>query len=369
MSLKGSFRTMPISDLFDWIERRFVCGSLTVERGSVTRSFHFDSGYVTSASSDDPTEYLGQLLVRRGLVTEAALNEAFRVQADTGVLLGKILLMVGAIDEASLTSALELKIREAVCDAMSWQEGSFVFEPTPTSARTSAYEVTVNLREAIDAGRERAARWRKIHELIDSDETWLWIADPAARARLATEAGARALFDAVDRGLAVGQIVMEQSDTRFELMDRLCSLVEAGALAVDKRRARRLPTAEMSAEDLESAARGRARGGDKTGAFELVRKALDKEPDNPAVLKLYRELERAVFAELSRTLLSTFCVPKLLRSPGELDGLELDKAERYLTKRIDGRWDLLSLMRTSPLRQVEVLLTCKRLADRGIIAL
>ena len=32
---------------------------------------------------------------------------------------------------------------------------------------------------------------------------------------------------------------------------------------------------------------------------------------------------------------------------------ELSEAERYLTGRIDGRWDLLSLMRVSPLRQVD----------------
>ena len=80
-------------------------------------------------------------------------------------------------------------------------------------------------------------------------------------------------------------------------------------------------------------------------------------------------LERTVFAELSRDLLTSFRVPKLMVQRQELDRLELSDTERYLAGRVDGRWDLLSLMRVAPVREVEALITFKRLADRGIISL
>jgi hypothetical protein len=53
----------------------------------------------------------------------------------------------------------------------------------------------------------------------------------------------------------------------------------------------------------------------------------------------------------------------------ELEKLQLSAEERYLIGRIDGRWDLLSLMRVSPLREVEALITFQRLAERGVISL
>ncbi len=360
---------MPVEDLFDWIDRRFACGSLTLERATVTRSFHFDSGYVTNASSNDPSEHLGQLLLKQGQVDEEALNDAFRVQADTGVLLGKILLMVGAIDEDALRATLELKIREAMAEALSWTEGAFVFEPDATTVTVSEYEVSVNLRETIDLATERRDEWRAIRRLIPGDEVSFWISDPGAVASSGDSEGLAMLVAQVEQGATVGRIVLEQPGMRFEVMRELARLVERGLIAVDKRKSRRGPEEEMSLEELEIAARGRATGGDRSGALALVERALDRDPENPGIQKLQRDLERALFAELSRRLLTSFRVPKLLMTKEELETIEMSTAERYLTGRIDGRWDLLSLMRVSPLREVEALITFQRLADRGIIAL
>ncbi|HEU5055441.1 MAG TPA: hypothetical protein VFU21_02905, partial [Kofleriaceae bacterium] len=84
---------------------------------------------------------------------------------------------------------------------------------------------------------------------------------------------------------------------------------------------------------------------------------------------LYHSLERALLAELSRDLLGRFSVPRVLVPDPDLSALELDEVERRLVARIDGRWDLLSLLQVIPLREVEILMACKRLAARGIISL
>jgi hypothetical protein len=101
----------------------------------------------------------------------------------------------------------------------------------------------------------------------------------------------------------------------------------------------------------------------------MARMAVAGEPDNAAFQKLHRDLERSLFAELSRDLLASFRVPRLLVSRQEIERMELNEAERYLAGRVDGRWDLLSLLRGSQLRELDALITFKRLAERGIIAL
>lgn len=364
---------MPVEDLLDWIDRRFVCGSLNLERGETIRSFHFDSGYVTGASSNDPTEYLGQMLINRGLIDDGQLKEAFAVQADTGVLLGKILLMTGAVEENQLRGVLEHKIRESIFDAMGWAEGAFQFDRAPDERSVSAFEVSVNLRAAIEDGGARVASWSALREVIPSDDVALYVTDATRAVRSGDSADDRGELDRllkeVAQGGTVNEIVLRRSGSRYQVVRGLATLIERGAIAVDRRQEIRREASVAEAVELERAARGRAARGDRSGALDMAREALARDPESEPIKKLYRELERAVFAELSRDLLARFTVPQLLKSPAELDELDLSDTERYLAKRIDGRWDLLSLMRVSPLREVEALITFKRLADRGIISL
>ncbi len=365
---------MSVEDVLDWIDRRFVCGNLTVERGSIVRTFHFDSGYVTNDSSNDPAEHLGQVLINRGIITDEQLNEAFKVQADTGVLLGKILVMVGFVDEAQLRVVLEEKIREGVYDALGWSEGSFRFERAPDEETVSEFEISVNLHSTIEEGLARVGEWRELRRVIPSDDIVLYARDREPVLQPSdTEAEQRdyaSLLATAAKGVTVNQIVLEQPGLRFYTLRKLAILIDRGALALERREESRADSgAEVQASELERSARGRAGRGDRAGALDMTRAALELNPESEPLQKLHRELERTVFAELSRDLLSSFSVPRLLKSDSELESIEMTDNERYLAGRIDGRWDLLSLMRVSPLRQVEVLITFKRLADRGIISL
>ncbi len=374
MSLRGSLRTMPILDLVDWIDRRFVCGTLTIECGSTVRTFHFDSGYVTGASSNVPSEHLGQLLLERGLVDEQALNDAFQVQADTGVLLGKILIMVNAIDAPGLKAALEDKIREAVYEAMTWKEGTFQFELVgeEEAAAISEFEVSLNLNATIEEGKMRAEQWEEIRELIPSDDAVLRVVDESKCFHPSDSPQRRAaiqrLVPSLRKQQSVSQTVLDLNGQNFRVSSLLVQLIERNALEVLAAPEPSGPSSDDPTE-LARAAQKRAAGGDRSGALELAAQALALEPENETLKKLHRELERAVFAELSRSLLSEFRVPRLLKQPAELETIDLSDTERYLAGRIDGRWDLLSLMRISPVRDVEALIIFKRLADRGIISL
>jgi hypothetical protein len=364
---------MPLEELLDWVDRRFVCGTLSVERAQTIRTFHFDSGYVTGASSNDPSEYLGQLLMNRGFITDTQLSDAFKVQSDTGVLLGKILLMIGAVGEHELRQVLEEKIREALFDALAWAEGAFQFERAPAPMSVSAFEVSVNLRSAIEDGQRRVHEWRALREVIPTDDMCLYVIDASRAVRPGDDTLQRSDLDRVmaelSDGASVNHVVLRMNGRRFAVVNGLAQLLERGAIAIDRRETEREQPAAVDVAELERAARGRAARGDRSGALDMARDALHQAPESESLKKLYRELERSVFAELSRDLLARFSVPKLLKSKAELDTMDMSDNERYLASRIDGRWDLLSLMRITPLREVEALITFKRLADRGIISL
>ncbi len=91
MGLWGTLDAMPISELMQWLAKVNRSGTLIVEYSGVTKSIILESGMVVKVASTDPREYLGQLLVNFGLITEEQLQKAFVTQQETKVLLGKIL--------------------------------------------------------------------------------------------------------------------------------------------------------------------------------------------------------------------------------------------------------------------------------------
>ena len=371
MSISGSLRTMSIEDVLGWIDKRSLVGHLSVERGEAAHSFHFDEGAITYASSNMPGEHLGQLLMSAKLVSEKQLSEAFRVQAETGVFLGKVLLMSEVLNEKALKSVLEIKVREAAWDVLSWEGGHFQFEEGERQG--SEFEIRVALGATLDLGKSQIKRWRKIRQEIPTDSLSFWVTDffkvPDPEASERVRAQTIRLVECIERGLTVNQMVLEHNGRRFQVLSLLAALIERGAIKTDRRSERRAESDEETATEIETAARGRAAGGNKAGALELSSRALEMDPENHSLQTLHRELQRSLFAELSRELLGTFRVPKLAVDKSELEGYDLSDHERYLVGRVDGHWDLLSLMRLSPIREVDALLTFKRLHERGIIEL
>lgn len=369
MTVRGSLKTMAIADVLDWIDRRGLVGELTLDRANTTRRFQLAEGTITGASSTNPSEYLGQLLVNAGALTEDDLREAYASQQTNGISLGKILMINNKITEQHLREAIELKIRESLYAAMAWDDGTFQFDPQGDQPRGIEVEVKVPLRAAMVAGEERAAAWRALHQAIPDDETRFFVPDPQWLTRAKPGSPSAMILTDVTRGLTVREIILERHALPFQVYQRLAELMQRGIIKIDRRAAQRVEKEKDDPVALVQAARGRAKGGDKAGALALARRALEAAPGDAEVKKAHHELERALFAELSRALLTRFRVPKLLKQQDELAALDLTAEERYLVGRIDGRWDLLSLMRVSPLREVEALITFKRLAERGVISL
>jgi hypothetical protein len=372
MSVRGSLRTMSIEDILGWLSRRLIRGTVTLENSVVARTFVCDSGYITNTSSTNPHEELGQVLLGTGLVDMESLSEARLVQADTGVSLSRILIMVGKIDEDRVRAVLEENALEAILDVFTWEDGTFAVERTEEILAPSDPAIALQLRVCMEDGKKRATRWREIRQRIPGDDAVLAIANRQELAALAGESqgqgqgstGAAALIQAIERGMSIEQMARELRLARFPLLDWVCMLLERGAVTV-----RDDSAPEADAETLLEESRRLAGEGDRLGAFDLVSRAVALEPENQSAQELFRTAERALFAELSRELLASFRVPKLLVARTELDRIDLSETERYLAGRIDGRWDLLSLMRASPVREAEALITFKRLADRGIITL
>jgi uncharacterized protein DUF4388 len=367
MSVRGALSTMPAEDVLEWVARRKLSAPITFERRGIVRSLVVEDGVIVWASSNRRDEQLGVILVRSGLVAERALADALEARAETGVPLGKVLLMSGLITEIDLIEILATKIRETITDIITWNDGDFEVVPRAQPAATG-----VNAQLPVDicltVAKRRAQRMINVMNVLGADDVTFYV-PPNAKppVRDPDEGG---MIDVVKLWSLAGDrhsaadIAATFAGERFATYDGLARMVDAGKLVIDRRHRERT----NSAVELAAGARGRLRHGDRAGAFAMATQALHQDPSDSEVRKTFTQTERARVAEVARQLLSRHRVPKRImqRIPRDLN---LSEAELELANRVDGRWDLLSLVRSASVKEAEALLAFARLAEVGVVEL
>lgn len=370
---------MSAEDVLAWAARRRVTGRLLLERPGVARTLWLSAGAAVWEASDVPHEQLGQTLVRSGVVGAEQLARALEARRPGDVEFGLALVLHGAIPERELAALLAVKIRESVCEAVTWADGWFDFQPgdAPSSRRV---DVAVELAPALELARARLPRWAAIRAAIPGDATGFSVSEPTG-VRLAAAGrldGAR-LLAVISGGGTAGDAIAALAGERYAVLDVLCELVERG-LAVAATaprghagepppRGRASPPPVRAATSVAATVELRLAAGDRAGALALAADGLAAAPADPQAQALWERARRARVAELARALLAPGATPALAVEAAALAAQPLTDVERHLVGRIDGRWDALTLVATAPAGPAAALHALAALAGRGIVAL
>ncbi len=354
---------MTADDVLDWAARRRVSGVVTFERRPVVRALGLEDGNVLWASSSRKEEQLGHILACSELVEDGVLTAAVTERSQTGVPLGKVLMM-GGVDEATLVDVLATKIRETVTDVLSWRDGTFDLIPK-APAVAAGVPAVVSIDVCLTIGRRRNKRLSEALRLLGGDDGCFY-APPSAvppHAEPGAQVDPLRLWKLAAERRPLMELVAMAGGERYAVLDALASMVASGRLVVDRRQRKRTD----SAVELAASARDKLRGGDRPGALEIAAQALQQDASDPEVRATHARAERAVAAEVAKVLLSRHRVPRRTRvSP---DSVALTTAEREIALRVDGRWDLLSLVRSATIREADALMAFARLAELGVIEL
>ena len=367
--LMGSFAVLPLADLVEMLARRQLTGSLTCERGTVRKTIHVRDGAAVGAASNDPREYLGQLLINFGHLDEDQLTKAFRTQEETKIRLGKVLTMVGAVPAETIREVLAIKIRETLLDVFLWEAGLFSFDDEPP-AGIDELDATVPLADVAKEAEFRATAWSAFRgefptgaAALDVDEGKV---PPAIRRNTVD---GRLLALARD-GRTIDEIGLALHATDFHLYQRLYALARQGVLRAAAPRSTDAAAGDpVAAGDLLHRARGLLAEG-RAGDAELVAaKAVELAPESVVARSLLLEAERSLGARLRGELLDPPRRPRLRVQPQRIAALGISAADKYLLSRCDGAWDVRQLVQLAPLREIDVLKALRRFADAELVEL
>jgi len=369
--IHGNLSTMSVSDLLQFVAAGRKTGTLAFSHGKVVKGIYFENGVIIGSSTNDPREYLGQVLIHYGKITEPQLQSAMEVQRTSrGGRLGQILVVQGVLQEADIVKTLETRTLEIIYDLFLWKEAHFEFhveEPLPADFTRVAVDPTRVIMEGI----YRADELNRYRKVIPSDRAVMELG-AGWTSSLGIGKETRQLLDFLEKRMSVAEICYNLHASSFAVYGQLFDLVNkglanvAGEVPEPPEPVSNLPELPESATDLLLLARNELTHHNATSAISLIHMVLRKEPKNAAAQSLLVDAERKyveqVYAEIPPRK-----VPRIVIRPEDLAKKEIGPTEGFVLSRINGEWDIESILSICPFREADSLRMIKTLRDKGII--
>src|SRR5438876_247364 len=128
--IRGDIETTTVPELLRSILSSGETGVLTVRNGEAVKRIFILSGRVAYASSNNPDERMGEVLLMRGKIGVRQFVEASK-RIRPGLRLGSILVEQGALEPEELISAVELHVKSILMDLFTWIQGEYTFVIKP----------------------------------------------------------------------------------------------------------------------------------------------------------------------------------------------------------------------------------------------
>ena len=218
----------------------------------------------------------------------------------------------------------------------------------------------------------RIDEWKRYRTLIPSDRALLELG-AGWTSSLNASKEVRQILYFVEKRMSVAEICYNMHASPFHVYGQLYDLVNQGIARVAGEAPESFRTAEgsldISATLPPSAAKAREqlREGEAESALATIQNVLEKEPKNSEARTLLSVAEDKLLKQIYAAPLLPNAVPRVLISEDGLTDQQLGPQEAFLLSRMNGEWDVSSILSICPFREIDSLRMIKTLLDRGII--
>ncbi len=375
MGIRGTLNTMSVSDLLQFLASGRKTGTLKLGLGTIVKHIYLEHGLIVGSSSNDPKEYLGQVLLHYGKIKEAQLQTAMEIQRQHGGKLGVILASHGFVTQADVIEVLRTRTLEIIYDLFIWDEAHFEFfdsEPPPRDLIRIQVEVTKVIMDGI----YRIDEWSRYRTVIPSERTFFELSPGWTQTLSEANPETRQVLFHVEKKMTAAEICYNMHTSLFHACALLFDLVDQGVIKVGGESPAPVPEAstDLSAlklpktvPDLLTLARAEINDNNAENALAIIHSALEQESKNSEAQRLREEAEKKFIAQIYNGGLSPRAVPRILISMDQLERERLGPQEGFVLSRISGESDIESILSVCPFREADTLRMIKKLLDGGII--
>jgi hypothetical protein len=411
---------MSLTEILQWLGNAGKTGTLSIERNKVVKRILVREGRVIACASQEPSDMLGHFLVSRGKISEETLRTALTSQETKRAHLGHILVSMGALSEEDLRGLLEDKAQETIFGLFEWDDAEFRFADGETED-PNIFAVNMRVDDILLRGAQRWDEMQRFRSVFNDPGIVLRTTTRQPPAEVFRNRMARKIFESINGERTVAEILLHAHGSEYLVTKFLYELHRAGVAEVAGVRPvergpvvtegaatpldelmpdppepapappvprpapkRTFPAAQPTRpiEPAEPAAAGpKVDGGDLDfarrllnrgefdSALEILDRAYKAQPGDEALRRILAEAEASFVEKAYRHYLPPNKIVTLPKSVESLTAERLSPTEFFLLSRIDGTWDVKSIIQITPLREVDVLRTLKRMREKGLIDL
>jgi hypothetical protein len=358
---------MQLGELLQWLSLGSKTGTLLVDGRGVEKRLYFQEGRIASTSSSDQREYLGHFLVSHGYITEEELKMAMEVQEESQILLGKILVMINAIAESDLLRLMKKKAEESIYDIFLWPEGDFEFVEGQLPDQ-KMIALSLDVTGIIMEGSRRYDEWQVIRQRVPDSSVVPEILRPLDMDVLTDRE--KLIVPYVDGQRTVEEIALHTHNAEFTVSKLISEGLRSGTMRLTQGPPR--PSAPVLGPGVSEVdhflQRGRSQmKEDPQAAYRMFKVAHELDPTDGRAAEALRDAEREIKSVLAKDGVSGEKIPELAVPLQSLTERPFSPHEGFVLSRINGQWDVKSIMKISPMKELEVLMIFHKFLKDGVI--
>jgi Domain of unknown function (DUF4388) len=367
VGLNGNLKTMALGDIIQWIALGSKTGTLHVAFEGIEKRITFRDGVIIASWSNDPRESLGQFLIRERRVTEELLFKGLLQQEKEGRarMLGQILVTTGVLTEEQLKATLKAKAEETVYDLFLWEEGDFQFAEGQMPD-TGFAEIHMPPTGVMLEGVRRIDEWTRIRRFFPTSAVRFKVQNREA----AENDEERRILDLLSGNRTLAELSLELRRSEFDTAAILFDLFSRGLITIAStgEKTRASTTLQLIREKLKEADAHRA-----AGAWDSAIKAYESvlifdrlnQHAKKGIVTVIEERGR----KRTRETVDQTKIPHLKLAFEQLTEQKFDPQEGFLLSRVNGQWDVASILKLCPMSEEDTLAIFARLVARGVIEL
>lgn len=125
--MQGSLLQDHLPEILHSLARCEESGVLQLTRELTSKHIYFGSGTIVFARSNQPSERLGEYLLRKGRITRSQLADASNKLRASGRRLGEVLVSMGVLTEQGVKESVTGQMRGMIRPVFSWGAGEYCF--------------------------------------------------------------------------------------------------------------------------------------------------------------------------------------------------------------------------------------------------
>jgi len=371
MSLTGNLSTMSLAEIFQWLNSGTKTGTLRLEsKTGLVKDVYFDQGTINSASSSDPRELIGQYLLNCNKINEQQLVDALERQRRDHVLLGKILVQEGILKNKELSEILCTISEEIIYDLFLWKEGKFEFYDGKLPERELP-NMNLDITHIVLEGARREDEWLQIKDVFPDEAVVIRPNVETIAEKLPIPAELAMLLKCIDGNRSILEITRIVRLTKFNVCRLLLDLHESGMIEVGDFEGQVFTLGNQSNDPVQksfSEIEELLAKGDIDSAEHTLKKLALRMPESDSLIKLKRLVEDKKLETTAKRVINPNAVPALSMDVNKITRLNLSPEEGFIISRINGVFDVKSIIKISPFDEPLCLKIFKQFMDDGVIS-